>query len=529
MKMKRLNKIWMVLIAILVAVPSCTDDYLEVEVVDSITEENFYKTDEQFLSGTATLYGASFFKVNDKFTYSLDMLAGNSIGFVSDTPWKTFTVDTNNGTLYEGWSGLYRGIADANQILKMLARERDNRDISTEVRNRVEAEARFARAFSYYWLVRLWGPVPVIDKVTSDTSELYRLNTVESIYDFIEQDFLKAAELLPLASVDMRRIGKTAPWAYLAEMHLTKREYDKAAEFAKLVIDSGIHSLQPTYEEQFINPSASINSETIYAWQWKVNCGRWGSQNTNQAYLARFGEGITGDDGAFSSVTPSIDLYYAFDRIKQPDDVDNRRKFIIMEPDQFYPELKTAQGGYTFPNSKNVSGTFMGYRKYVVGSENEHPNVCFMRTEMSTQMMRYADVLMVYAEAIMGNADSTTDADALDALNQVRSRAGLPNRTLITKQSIIEERRIEFAIEGGKFWMDLLRIDRNLANDLLRDQNRGTLISYDPFVEGEEAVRLGNVVDGLEFLLPLPAGDLSFIDTQNPPVVYEPQEELNND
>lgn len=183
--MKSIKRIFTYAI-VLTFLSSCGEDFLEIEVVDSITEDNFYQTDEQLLAGANSLYGQSFFTTNDKFMYSLDMLAGNSIGFESDAPWRLFSVGVNNGVLLEGWEGFYKGIADANQLLKVVSQPL-NDEISEDVRNQVEGEARFVRAFSYFYLVRLWGEIPVIDEVTSDTSTLYPLNTVSSIYDFIEQ------------------------------------------------------------------------------------------------------------------------------------------------------------------------------------------------------------------------------------------------------------------------------------------------------------------------------------------------------
>lgn len=512
--MKSIKRIFTYAI-VLTFLSSCGEDFLEIEVVDSITEDNFYQTDEQLLAGANSLYGQSFFTTNDKFMYSLDMLAGNSIGFESDAAWRLFSVGVNNGVLLEGWEGFYKGIADANQLLKVVSQPL-NAEISEDVRNQVEGEARFVRAFSYFYLVRLWGEIPVIDEVTSDTSTLYPLNTVSSIYDFIENDLQKAAELLPDGTAGGIRVGKTAAWSYLAEMYLTRKEYDKARDYAQLVIDSGQHSLQPNYQDQFINPSASVNSEGIYRWVWTSINGLWGIQNTNQAYLIA-SDDVIGNDGSFGSVNPSIDLFLSFDNVTDAGEEDLRRQWIICEPGRFYPELLTSQGGWTFPENGDDSATKLRYRKYVVGSLDEHPNVFFMRTDMSTQLMRYADVLLIYAEAIMGDADSTGDAAAVDAFNQIRRRAGLSEKGMITRQSLTDERRIEFAFEAGKFWLDLVRMDRETAKNIIRNQDRGTVNTLVPF--NVESFFVDSIDDD-DFLLPIPSAESSFIDTTGPAVDY---------
>ena len=502
-------------VLVLIFLASCGDDFLEVPVVDTITEDNFYMTDDQLLAGANTLYGQAFFTTNDKFMYSLDMLAGNSIGFEADAPYKLFAVGVNNRTLLEGWEGFYKGIADANQLLKIIDQGLSP-DISEEVKNQVEGEARFVRAFAYFYLVRLWGEIPVIDQITADTSTRYRLNTVPSIYAFIESDLKKAADLLPLNPSDQRRVGRTAPWAFLAEMYLTLKDYENARVYAKMVIDSGLHSLQTNYQDQFINPSLSVNREGIYRWVWTSINGLWGIQNTNQAYLID-DDDLVGNNGAFGSVAPSVDLFLAFDKVADPGEEDLRRKWIIMEPGRQYDELKTVDGGYTFPENGDNSATKIRYRKYVVGSLNEHPNVFFMRTEMSTQLMRYADILLIYAEAILGNGASTGDAQAIDAFNQVRRRAGLAEKMMISKEDLMNERRIELALEAGKFWLDLLRMDRAMARDIIRVQNRGTANSLVPLDTDPVFV---TDIDNANFLFPIPAAELSFIDTTSPAVDY---------
>jgi len=144
--------------------------------------------------------------------------------------------------------------------------------------------------------------------------------------------------------------------------------------------------------------------------------------------------------------------------------------------------------------------------------------VFFMRTEMSTQLMRYADVLMIYAEAIMGDTDSTGDVQALDAFNQIRTRAGLEPRTMLTREALMNERRIEFAFEAGKFWLDLVRMDRSEAIGIISAQNRGTVNVFStPLVTNPFFIT--NATNE-RFLLPIPSADRGFIDFTSPAVDY---------
>ncbi|MNE64118.1 SusD family protein [compost metagenome] len=125
--------------------------------------------------------------------------------------------------------------------------------------------------------------------------------------------------------------------------------------------------------------------------------------------------------------------------------------------------------------------------------------------------MRYADVLLIHAEAILGNSSSTSDAQALSSFNAVRNRAGLGNRVAITKNDILHERRVEFAYEGD-YWYDLGRIPRAQAIAIVQAQNRG---------DKNNAVYITGVTES-DFVLPYPSGEIVKNPLLNePPVAYQ--------
>jgi hypothetical protein len=113
--------------------------------------------------------------------------------------------------------------------------------------------------------------------------------------------------------------------------------------------------------------------------------------------------------------------------------------------------------------------------KYVVG-----PGAAFggepvlgMNTGINTMILRYADVLLIFAEATLGTNASTSDAAALSAFNKVRTRAGLSSKTTITADDILKERRVEFAFEGD-YWFDVQRQGFTKAKQIIEAQDRGT-------------------------------------------------------
>ena len=89
-------------------------------------------------------------------------------------------------------------------------------------------------------------------------------------------------------------------------------------------------------------------------------------------------------------------------------------------------------------------------------------------------MMRYSDVLLIYAEAVLAGGSSTSDAGALDAFNRVRTRAGLEAKSSITNDDILRERRVEFAFEGD-YWYDVQRQGFAKAKQIIEAQDRGSL------------------------------------------------------
>lgn len=505
--MKSIYKFLLLSLFILVTV-SCSKEFLDQPIQDSIVSENFYSTDDQLLSASAVLYSRPWFYYNDKFRWAMgDSYSGNSVGSFEDlVQFVNFAMNPNNTYMIEGWESYWVVVTVSNSVLKAIDESLGD-EVTEQAKNTAKGEALFMRAVAYFHLVRLWGPLPILDKITIDTSNPLQKNTVESIYRFIREDFELAASLLPLEQDTRGRVGKTAAWSYLAKLHLTLKNYSQARSYSEKVIDSGIHGLETNYQEQFIDPTyENTNNESIFALQWFVNCSLWGTQNTNQAYFAASGI-ITKSGDGWGTCQPSVDLQRSYEA------GDSRRYWTLMEPGNFYEELDTANGGYQVPNS-GITSTLAGFRKYIAGSPDEYSNVCFMRTELPTHMMRYAEVLLIQAEAILNGGAFTSDPNALSAINSVRRRAGLPAKTVITLDDILQERRVELALEN-KYWFDLKRIDRAKAIGMISNQERGINIGNNPNQVSSNKI----VPSESDFLFPIPSGDANFL-SDDAPVDY---------
>lgn len=516
----------LITIAIFSILMGCSDDFLERTPQDAITIDNFYQTVEQLDAATALLYGWPWFTINDKAHWTIgDSRAGND--WTSDgemAQFFTFSVNSGNPLLGEAWISLWMVVAHANSIINNVP-ERASSDIPADVIKRAIGEAYFMRATAYFYLVRLWGGVPIIEN-NSDLVFDSRVprNRIEDVYTFMIMDLEKAVDALPPSYSSAGRVTEWAAKGMLAKVYLAYSGYgqsgtrnqqylDRARELAGDVVNNSGLNLLPNYADLF-RLAHNNNQESLFAFQW-VSCMDWGTQNTNQAYWAASGELTGAGDGWGGGKGPTIDLQREY----EPGDL--RRHATFMRDGDFYPELRRAHGGYT--HSIDQGSQIQAHiKKYVIGSADDNGgagSVCFMSTGMNTYVLRLADVYLIYAEAVLGNSASTSDGSALDAFNAVRARAGLPALSSITWEDIRRERRIELAYEAD-YWYDLVRwyyYDPQGAINHINNQERGTYI-WNEETQEHEINSVNYTVSADNFYLPFPQGDVD----KNPLLLEDP-------
>lgn len=494
------------------AVMACNKDFLEQPPLDQITVDNFYQTPEQINAFTASLYGFPWFNLNDKTVYAIgDLMGGNLHTYDGQyDPFMKFSVRQDNPRLSEAWSSLFKVIGMSNSVINILP-QKAPASIDQNLVKRAVGEGRFMRALAYFYLVRTWGAVPIIANSEALATGDYRIprHNIEDIYKFMIMDLEYAEQNCPLRydAANAGRVTSGAAKALLAKIYLYQKNYAKARQKAEEVINSGVYDLLPDYADIFKTKNNN-NRESIFAWQWVACPDCWGQQNTNQAYFAPFGQGITETGDGWGSLTPSIDFIRAY----EPND--KRKKPSIMTPGEFYPELtsKTNPNGYTYPKDNFISPTHANIRKYIVGSPTSPDGpVYFMRTGINTNILRFAEVLLIHAEAILAGGTSTTDAQALASFNRVRARAGLPPKVLLTLDDILHERRIELFLEHD-YWYDLGRIDRAKAIAIISNQERGAYFN-DTEISSLKVTPTNN-----DFFLPMPQSETD----QNPKLLEPP-------
>lgn len=511
-------KLWSVAVLV-VGLASCSEEFTDRPPEDGISLDAYYSSNEQVASATNGLYSRTWFQFNNKFFYAVaEVGSGNMYTASSDVnAMRNFSLNGSDPELINGWSALWANVAQANSIINFLA-ARVGPAVDDEVLQNTIGEAYFMRATAYFYLVRLWGPVPIIENnLNFTTNPNIPTNRVEDIYTLIEMDYLKAAEMLVAKNRGANyaangHVSKGSAKAMLAKVYLYQNKYTEARLAAEEVINSGEFKLlggetlpAKTFGDLFTYPNNN-NEESIFALQWKGD-GNYGSGNNCNTQFGLSTSAVSTSNASYGGVfAPSQDIMAAYTS------GDLRRKETIMLPGDEYPNIKVVPSGtLVVPSADQIGGQGAGsaIKKYCIGIVNggvTGPADQWAMMDNNTYIMRYADLLLIHAEAVMAGAGSTSDANALSSFNAVRNRAGLSSLTTITFNDIFKERRLELCFEGD-YWFDLGRIPRPQAIAIMAAQNRGNATMAEYFTPDES-----------DFKLPYPDNDVA----KNPLLVQPP-------
>lgn len=427
---------------------------LDQTPISSATTVTFYTQPSDFIVGANAIYNALRGYPDRQLNLSetrSDNLYAVSDGGVRD--WEGINsfhkTISSNPYVTEAWTANFNGIYKANVLLEQLAK---NGTVITDaaLRTRLEAEAKFLRAFFYFDLVRWFGKVPIIDHpVTAAEALAIGRSPVNEVYNLILSDLQFAGANLPdsySAATDKGRATKYAAKAIQALVHMTRsgpaygiegpglglNEWDKALTLLNEIIASNKFSFLPSYASIFSFTNEN-NAEVIFdveyvtglspvvgaTFPWALVPDTWFQSN---------GKAV---QGGLTIRPVSNDLLNAYAA------GDTRKAFTI-------------QSGYIY-NGVAESRSFI--KKYVDLTKVPSNRVDW---PINFIVMRYTDVLMLKAECILHGAPGTQgEVDAI--VNQVRTRAGITTPLSgVTLPQLFAERRKEFAGEGSR-WHDLVR------------------------------------------------------------------------
>lgn len=448
-------------------VTGCKKDFFNRPPQSSVTVGNYYQTTSQVQAATNGLYGSPWFGWNNKVGWAItELSSGNGFTYSSDVnAFITWSAPNDNPEILAAWDSPFTVIAQCNGLIVNMKPTIPGVPQATV--NNALGEAHLMRAVAYFYLVRVFGNVPIVENPLNEVGNFQTVptNPISDVYKFIVNDLKFAEANCSVGTASTGHGDSGSASAMLAKVYLYMQDYADAQKEAEKVINSGEFSLLPTYENLF-QTAYNNNKESILAMQWIYN-GGYDYGNSIQASWA-YNSTITGTGDGYAVFGPTIDLQNAF-KAEGGDTI--RRHATIMLPNSFYPDLDAATGGYTFPAEGSAQNENAAAKKYVVGTPADNGGKSASQASgNNTYIERYSDVLLIDAEAILGQeagvqpgtgiplTASTSNAQALASLNAVRTRVGVPALTSFTYQQLLLERRLEFALEQD-YWFDLCRLD----------------------------------------------------------------------
>jgi len=528
MKHLYIKAIYLLCLVIGIGLTSCNEEeFLNRPPEDRLAADNFFKSAKDLRLATAPLYNIVWFDFHNRAILPIGEARGGNIKATwMYGSWEVFSLTSLDGNLRDAWTSFHNVIGQSNIIMHSI--EDNSSGVTDQEKNAAIAEARFMRATAYFYLVRAWGPVIIIENNEELLKDpLVRTNRVEDVYEFIIRDLKFAAEHLP-TSDEPGRVTQWSAKGLLAKVFLARSGYnnggsrkqsdlESAMSYASDVYNNSGLTLLENYSDLF-RYQFKNNQESLFSLQWVPN-GGWLVGNTLVSDLAHSKDVLGGANG-WSSTIASYDMIKSY----EPNDT-IRRNATWMTAGTHYPNINKASGGYTFPVNDTTRATI---KKYIPGStaDNDGAFVGTQSSPLTTYMLRLADVYLTYAEAALGNNQTLSSGAGLEAFNKVRARAGMPAKSSITFEDIMYERRVELAMEA-QFWYDLVTwhyFKPNYIINFINNQERGLAYTYHKdanhnlIVKPDGVVNPKVVVSDADMRLPYPESEV----VQNPKLKEEP-------
>ncbi len=408
---------------------------------------------EQYMNTIYANFGNEYWQLD----YLLNGDAQTDISYAGADNVQVFQIDeyrilSTNSVVARDWRYLNNFVDHSNRILNYVDDVQDA-SLTTARKNEMKAEASIFRAMYVFHMTQLWGETPLVTKFYSTINEsnfneaytqLYpKRQNVETVYQQIISDLEGAIPYAP-ASTHKTRANKAAAYALLAKVYATKPNPDwaKVKEYCDRVTAEG-HTLLPTYDHLFDNQHLA-NAESI--WEVQGNAGSiwaWGTDMFKGTNWKKFN-------------TPSNDLVKAFNDAGDTQRLSSSVDFPTTKvgwTDNFWPT--DPAGEYPFMNKWRINNGRQGF-----------------------YILRYADILLLKAEALVRTGDYVT---AAGLVNQVRNRVGLANITISSENDgidkILAERKLKLAFEGHR-WFDLKRTGKAIEILSKQKDGNGNVIAY---------------------------------------------------
>ncbi len=484
-------KKYLILLIIISTTLSCDKEFLEKEPLDKIAgnavfedqallEAYLYKTYSYLPQGFGDVsrgYGWRYVlgSITDESRAKSGWIRANRIiapGLMSPTN------GDDNGL--DNWAHLYEGIRRANNIIASL----EPSSLDDDYKTRISSEARYIRAWLYFDLTRRYGDVPLIKVAQTLEDDLLVSQTPRAdVYKFIDEELDDIAANIPLkqdmVSSEIGRINRETVWSLSSRMNLFAENWAKAAASANSVINSPSgFVLSANLDELF--QSDGGDPEVIFE---ILNVVPFKTHNFDALNLPFSYRTVWS-----SQTDPTQELVDAFEMaatglpITDPASGYDPDNPYVGRDKRFYATvihngamLKGRPVDTSFPNGADRTAltglhTITGYyiKKFIDESKPSGPNLG--ESDTSWKEFRLGEILLNFAEA--QNEAVGPDASVYDALNRIRTRAGLPDLPAglskeAMRERIIQERRVELTFENHR-WFDLIRWKK--AEEVLNDK-----------------------------------------------------------
>jgi hypothetical protein len=385
----------------------------------------------------------------------MNALAGLSSGELTNyahnldlESFEKYEISSNNVNLEALWNFSYNIVYQANAIIEGLHK---SGKVSPGTALQLEGEARFIRAFNYFYLVNLFGGVPLITETDYRKTRLLSRASVDSVYGLIESDLLLAQTLLKVDYITVNRLrpNRATATALLARMYLYRRKYSDAQMQASIVLEDNMYALDSNLNKTFLPGS----TETI----WQLMPVDPTSNTMEGRYF------VTGIP-QFNILTNVLVHHF---------EVGDKRRI------NWINSYKYLSDSFYFPYKYKRASKLPAeeYSEYSI-------------------VFRLPEMYLIRAEARANLSDISGSRADLDS---IRVRAGLPLTPMVDQSNLLlaieKERWSEFFTEYGHRWLDLKRTDRAvmvLGNGI----SQNDLLYPVPLAEFQKAPNLGDQNSG---------------------------------
>jgi tetratricopeptide (TPR) repeat protein len=490
--MKTTHKFLMLLIGL--SIMGCSD--LEEQPVGLLAPEGFFQTTRDIQTAVNGSYGHLTHEDFWGRKMSLTILLRSDMVDIGDPTTSArriehneFNVPADNGMIPDNWRRSFQTIAAANQAIAGAAQV----DAPDEQKNPIVAQSYFLRAFTYFHLVRQFGDIPYLSEPVTDVQAAGSISktSVADVYANIIADLEFAKQWLPNTQPARSIPAKSAAHSYLALVHLTMGNFQEAYNEAKGVIDNeGAYdlALEADFQDLFDATTIDGSREPIFSLDFNGFRDGDAGQDYQPALTGIRSDEQYGIGGGWSVAVPSLEVYNTWD------DRDYR-KAVSFDPTGVFDGNVEPFTNYRNFNSRAVNRPHIAkYTRRTGVTANNNGRA----SQHNYSMIRYAEVLLIAAEALNEISPNSTEAEGY--VNRVRDRArnggtfpedvsGLSQDDF--RDMVLDERRLELAFEF-KRWYDIAR--RRLGSEVFSASGlEGAKPNFDP---------------NQDYLFPLPADEL---------------------